>query len=304
MSAIYLVGDNPLAYYLAAQLQSAGLRTIVLLSRQKAESFLDTDGISIKEDRSLTQKRHRLETSFLMKEPVRAVIITAYGNNINTMLSSISKQKIGDSPVACFTPIKDLSYLYLLLGENLHPAYFNGYLNYNNQSISVFGRSLSITLCPPTDRLVDEDLKTIFQSTDLDIHFSNNPMESFWEYFIPYALCSIFSAAENSKISELLKDKDQKDKFKPLVDEFCSLAAADRVFLNEKIILKNIYSTPASYIYPLHQAIASGEKTEFNLLSSIINSAAQQSKTPIPQTNALLKKIYNHIINDIEETQA
>ena len=293
---IYIIGANPLAYYIGTQLQSIGEKVIILLEHQHSESSLNTDGISIKEDRNLTQKRHRLETSFLMKYPARMVIITAYANNINTALSSVSTKQIDGAPVICFTPLKDINYLQGLLGENLHPAYFNGYLFNSNQAISVFGRSSKIILCPPVGKIIDRDAVSIFKSTSFELDISESSAESFWKYFAPYALCSIFSAAENKKVSELLKDKELKEYFKPLAEEMSSLAASDNVFVNEKVIMRGVYNTPANYIFPLHQAMLNGEKTEFNLLSSVINSAAHKMKLRIPHINSLLKKLYNIIL--------
>jgi hypothetical protein len=84
-----------------------------------------------------------------------------------------------------------------------------------------------------------------------------------------------------------------------LADEFISLASADGVILNERVILKGIYNTPVNYIYPLHQAIISDNKTEFNLLSSIINDAAHKTKITVSEINKLLKKLYNIVLNQI-----
>jgi len=294
---VYIIGDNPSAFYLAAQMQSAGNRVILLIHHQNLDKSLSTAGISIKEDRSLTQKLHRLNSSFLMSEPAKMVIVTTYANQINTALSSVSRQKIGEAPVVFLTPLKDLDYLRGILGNNLHPAYFNGFLNYDKQTVSVLGRGISITICPPSaEQPVDPLISEIFTRSRIDTVISGNQTESFWEYFTPYALCSIFSAAENLKISELLKDKDRKEMFRPLAEEFCSLAQSDNIILNEKTVLKGVYNTPANYIYPLHQAIISGTKTEFNLLSSVINAAAYSIGASIPHTRAYLKKLYKQIL--------
>lgn len=294
---IYIIGDNPTAFYLAAQIQSSGERVILLLQQQNLDKSLITAGISIKEDRSLTQKLHRLESSFIMKEPAQMVIVTAYANCINTALSSISSQKIGDAPVVFFTPLKDTDYLRGILNDNLHPAYFNGFLFYDKQSISVLGRGVSVTVCPPTESdKIDEKVLELFTQSKIETVISGNRAESFWEYFAPYALCSIFSAAENKKISELLKDKELKETFRPLAQEFCTMAQADNIILNEKNVLKGVYNTPANYIYPLHQAVINGGKTEFNLISSVIADAAYKTKIATPLTRGFLKKLYNRIL--------
>ena len=68
---IYIIGNNALACYLGAQLQSGGNDVIMLLDRKNAAEAMATDGISIKEDRSLTQKRHKLNAATFMKEPAK-----------------------------------------------------------------------------------------------------------------------------------------------------------------------------------------------------------------------------------------
>ena len=296
---IYIIGNNTLAYYLGAQIQSSGQNVILLTDKHSSGESLSTDGISIKEDRSLTQKRHKLNAAEIMKEPAKMVIITAFANKLNTMLSCVSRSRIGNTPVVCFTPIKDLSYLTPILGENLHAAYFNGYIINNKQTISLLGRGTSITLCPPKDKEADKDILDIFTESKLEINVSSNSLLSFWEYFSAYALCSILSAARDEKISDLLKEKDEKERINTLVEEFCSLAGVDDIVLNDKVILKNIYNTPVNYIYPLHQSIKNGGKDDFNLLSTVINDSAMITKQPIPKINYLLKKLYNNILNPI-----
>ncbi len=296
---IYIIGKNALTYYLATQLQDAGNKVIILLEHNKIKNSSSLNTISVKEDRSLTQKRHRFESSFLMSKPAKMVIITTEYDYLNTSLSNISRQKIGDAPVVCFTPIKDISYLRDLLGKNIHPAFFYGFLNYNNKALQILGRASSITICPPQGKDIDKKALEIFNHTTITTNSSEQHLQSFWQYFIAYAVGSIFSASENKKISDILKDKVQKDKIKPLVDEFIALATSEGVVINDRIVLKDIYNTPIKYVYPLHNAIANNQKTEFNLISSIINSVAHKSKTPIPQTNLLLKKLYNQVLTQI-----
>lgn len=294
---VYIIGNNALACYLGAQIQSSGNKVVLLLDRQSAEETLATDGISIKEDRSLTQKKHKLSTAVFMKDPAKMVIIADYANRLNTALSNVSKAKIGTAPVICFTPIKDISYLVPLVGNNLHSAFFKGYVIKNKNTVSLLGRSSGIVICPKTDGEIDQNAVDIFTASQIQTTVGSSRLHCFWEFFAPYALCSILSAAENAKISDLLKNKLNKDIFKRLVDEFCTLAQADNITLNGDIILKGIYNTPANYLYPLHQSILAGGRDDFSLLSSTITDSSIASSGHIPETSQLLKKLYNLILN-------
>lgn len=294
---VYIIGSNALACYLGAQIQNSGKKVVLLLDRQSAEETLATDGISVKEDRSLTQKKHKLSAAAFMKEPAQAVIIADYANRLNTALSNVSPSKIGNAPVICFTPLKDMSYLCPIVGSNLHPAFFNGYVIKNKNTVSLLGRSAGITICPTENGETDQTVLDIFAQSQLQTTAGGNRLLCFWEYFAPYALCSLFTAAEKKKVSELLKDKSNKEVFKRLVDEFCALAQADDISLNNDVVLKGIYNTPANYLYPLHQSILSGGRDDFNLLSSVITGSAVAAGCRIPEVTGLLKKLYNVILN-------
>ena len=294
---IYIIGNNALACYLGAQLQSGGNDVIMLLDRKNAAEAMATDGISIKEDRSLTQKRHKLNAATFMKEPAKMVIIADYANKINGALSNVSAIKTGNAPVVCFTPLKDMSYLAPIVGKNLHPAYFNGYVMTSKNTVSLLGRNTNITLCPPENGEIDPIALNTFTESRMQISANSNRLLSFWEFFAPYALCSLLSAAENQKISDILKDKANKEAMRPLVDEFCCLAQTDDVVLRADAVLKTIYSTPANYIYPLHQSVWNGGRNEFNLISSVISTAELKAGSSFPQIGILLKKLYKLILN-------
>ena len=130
----------------------------------------------------------------------------------------------------------------------------------------------------------------------IHISISNNQLLSFWQYIIPYALCSIWSASEDCKISTLLSDKTNNQLLHTLINEFCMLSDSDKIKIDVNYITKKIYNIPTNYIYPLHQAIASGKRTEFDFLTTIIEKSAVSQEINIPQTYRLLKKLYNLVL--------
>lgn len=294
---IYIIGNNALAYYLGAQLQSIGDEVIILTEHNGDSYFPVSDGFSLKEDRSLTHKKYQLKTADLMRKPAKMVIITAYANKLNTALSRISTSKIGKAPVVCFTLLKNMSYLSKIVSTNLHQAFFNGYVTFGNGTVSLLGRETNIIIFPPEQGAIDPIVTAAFGSVRIQMFTGDNRLARFWEYFAPYALCSLLTAAENAKISDLLKNKKNNDTLHILVNEFRALAAADGVSLNESTIMKGIFNTPSNYIYPLHQAIINNKRDEFNLISSVITDASMQSNCAFPHTHFLLKKLYNMFLS-------
>ena len=294
---VYIIGNNALAYYLGAQMQSGGNRVIVIRERGTESDFPVSEGFSVKEDRSLGQKKHKLNLCDFMLEPAKAVIITSFANNLNTALSCISSAKIGNAPVICFTPLKDTDYLAPLMKGNVHPAFFHGYVTAHKNIISLSGRNTDIVLCPSEEKIIDQSAADILASTKVQIRTDDNHLYAFWEYFAPYALCSILSAAEDCKISDILKDKSQREMLQALADEFTIMAAAEGVDFEEKTVMLAVADTPANYVYPLHQSLSNGGRDEFDLITSVVADAMLKSNKNLPLTQALLKKLYNSVLN-------
>ncbi|MBR1648809.1 MAG: hypothetical protein IJ689_04335 [Alphaproteobacteria bacterium] len=297
---VYIVGNNALAYYLGAQLQSGGKRVVMLAQSSSSSHLAMADSFSVKEDRSLTQKKYKLETAFTMKEPAEMVVITAFANHLNTALSRVSRAKTGDAPIVCFTPLKDVSFLTSIFNHAPHPAFFNGYLLESKNTVSLLGRGTNITICPPPNGEIDGNLIKTFADSGLNVSASASHILSFWEYFAPYALCSLLSAYENIKISEFMKDKKRQSLMHDLVAEFCVLADSNSISLNENIVLKNVYNTPSNYVYPLHASINNGDRDEFNLITTIVAEAMSDAKARVPLIENILKELYHRVLPDID----
>ena len=122
---IYIIGNNPLAQYLGYQLQNNGQDVIILLDHFSFPNPPDYIAVSVKDERNLSQQQTQIKTSLLMTEKAEMVIITSYADELNTAVSSLSTGKIQDAPVICFTPLKDISYLYPITSPNLYQAFFN-----------------------------------------------------------------------------------------------------------------------------------------------------------------------------------
>lgn len=294
---IYIVGSNPLAHYLGYHLQTNGHDVILLLDRISSPTIPTAINVSINDERTLSQQQCSLNVSLSMEKAAEMVIITSYANRLNTSLAALSIQKINNAPVICFTPLKDISYLYSIVSQNTYQAFFNGYISSRKGALSLDGRKPEIVLCASSNKKDSQHIINILNSAKLHVSNSENHLSSFWQYIIPYAIGSIWSASEDCKISTLLSDKTNNQLLRTLIDEFCSLAANEQVKISPDAVMKNIYNIPANYIYPLHKSITSGGKTEFDLLTSIITKTAVSQEINIPQTYKLLNKLYNLVLS-------
>ena len=294
---IYIVGNNPLAHYLGYQLQSAGHEVIILLDRTLTSTPPNAIEFSIKDDRKLSNHHCHLNAELSMQKNAGMVIITSFPNRFNTAIAALSPLKIKNAPIICFTPFKDMSYLLPIISDNLYSAFFDGYIISRKNSISLEGRTPEISIYSHGQTEISPEILETFGSSAIRITPSENRLYDFWNYIIPYTICSIWSAAENNKISVLLKDKNNTQFLHSLVDEFCSMAASDGIKPDKSAIMKKIYGTPANYTYPLHRSILNGGKDDFDFLTSVITQTAISQEINIPQTYKLLKKLYNSALS-------
>ena len=221
---VYIIGDNALTCYLAAKITDAGHNVIVIAGKGNNVS-LSTNGISLKEDSSLKLSRYKFTTSFWIKEEPKLVIITADAGHINSSLAAVSKTKIGGAPVLCFTPLKDINYLEAVVGGNLFRAFFDGYLQMENQQVFLYGRAPQIKICKNINWEKENPFPELFSYTGLNISYETDTSLCYWEFFAPYAVGSLLAALNNKNLFDITKDKQLRDQIPLLIAETAEIAA-------------------------------------------------------------------------------
>lgn len=293
--AIYILGENALAIYLAIRFINIGEKVILISSKENA-STLSNNGITLVENHNLQKSHHKFDTTFWLKETPKMLIITSEANKINAAITAVSRKKIEDVPVVLFTPIKEIEYIKNILNNDIYRAFFDGYLLKKPTQISLYGRAPSITLCTKDNQKKNQTIQNYFENTGLAVKLEANENKAFWDYFSVYTACSIISAAHNKNVFDVIKDKDKRDKMIPLISEICKIAQSDGEEVDQEEILKKIYNTPLSYPYPLQVEVAQGKAGDIDMISSNIINAARKYKISTPETSILLKKIYNIIL--------
>lgn len=294
---VYIVGNNALTCYLAAKLTDAG-HNVIIISDKENNISLSTNGISLKEDSSLKLSRYKFNTSFWIKDEPKLILLTADAGQINPFLAALSKEKVGTTPVLCFTPLKDINYLEAMIGGNVFRAFFDGYLQQNDQQIFLFGRTPQIKICKNINWEKENPFADILDNLSLNISFETDVAMCYWEFFAPYAVGSLLSSLYNKNLFEITKDKALRDQIPALLNEIVEIAGAEGIKLNTDELIKKLYAAPANYRFPLQEEINSGGYGEAHLISSVLMNAARSAKIRFmdSQINKILKQIYNLIL--------
>lgn len=294
---IYVIGNNALTCYLAAKLTDAG-HNIIIMSDKENNNSLSTNGISLKEDSSLKLSKYKFNTSFWVKEEPKLVLLTADAGHINPFLAAISKEKINMAPVLCFTPLKDINYLEAMVGGNVFRAFFDGYLQQNDQQVFLYGRTPQIKICKNINWEKENPFTDIFNNIGINISFETDISLCYWEFFAPYAVGSLLSALHNKNIFDITKDKQLREQIPLLLTEISEISASEGIKLNCEELVKKLYAAPINYRYPLQEEIDTGGYGEATLISSVLMNAARSAKIRFmdSQLNKTLKQIYNLIL--------
>lgn len=291
---VYIIGDNALTCYLAAKISP--VRKTIIISGTSENTSLSTNGITFKEERTLQKKHCTFQTSFMIREKPEAVIIAASPHKIKAATAAAASKNIGDAPILCFTPLKNFNLFTGLFNENIFRAFFDGYLSLENQLLSQLGRQPSVTLCMDEKNSCFPVIKELFSASDIAIHPETNETSAFWNYLTPYAAGSLLSAYFNKNLALITKDKSLRDNIKPLVKELCAIARSEIETINEDDILKKLYNTPNSYVYPLQAEFSLGKIGELDSLSSCFLDISQKKKLPDTEIRKILNKLYNIIL--------
>ena len=231
-------------------------------------------------------------TASIMTTDAKAVIITVTSSELNSALAFISRDKINNAPLLCFSLLKDSGYIQDILGTPVCKAHFTGWLNKHDQQISLKGRQPTINIYSTINNSTQQKLSALFNSAGFEISFLDSEKDFFWPMFTLNAACSIICSAYDKPIHQILKNKQFRTQLDEIINEFITLAAADDVKMNFSDIMDTIMSIPGGYIFPLHNDFRTGRHRDFHRISSLIKQSARQANVKTPVLNELMARIY------------
>jgi len=292
---IYLLGNNALTFYLAAKLQDSG-KDFRIMAGRKENIDIETNGITLKEEHTLSKKRYKFKTAFLIKDQPELVIISCDAHQINRHLTLLSPQALRSVPVLFFPPLPDIAYIENLLNPDLIHAYFNGYLTQKNNIVSLSGPAPDIRLGGNLKKPGINRLLQTLNDTKLTLSVTEDENLAFWEYFIPYAAGSLFTAYHEQTLTQLNRRPENKEKLKALVNELADLAAKDLVLVPRENILVQLFSTPSAYNYPLFDSLKTHAQTDVALVCGTLAERIRAKPADYPLLRQILKKLYGAFV--------
>ncbi len=290
---VYIIGSTPLACYLAAKFSDKG-KNITLIAGKKDNYSLSTNGFTLKEDQSLSKKKYKINTSFWLKEPAGLVILAASPAEINALSTTISPQKIIDAPVLCFTQINDKSYLETFFKQPLIPAFFEGFLQRNDQTVTLLGRSPQIIIDENVSKKKQALLQEYMEGAGIPCIYESDSSLCFWRHFIPYALGSLAAAAYNQNLGQIIKNKQYREDLRICTEEAVSLSGCPDLSCEE--IVKKLHLTPNSYQYPLQKELTSSSGQELEAISAPLRARLREEGRKGSKLEGLMDKVYNIIL--------
>ena len=294
---IYILGNTPIACFLAAKFTSAGIRTIILAT-EKDNTSLSTNGITIKEDYQLQKLHCRLETALWQKEEPLMVLIATTPSLLKSSLLGLSKSKLKSTPIISFTPSKDDRLIADILGYPVTKAYFDGWLKLSNQQVFVYGQTPKIILCSDTNSQTYQTFNEQAQKIAMEVQTCSLEMLAFWNFFSIYAPCSLITAASGKNIFEITKKKTLREQLLSCLEEISLLPPQTLPAYTPGGLLKQIFNIPSAYEFPLAEQIQNFQSGDLDFISSVIQQAAFDKKKQLPTLNLLLKSLYEQILKD------
>lgn len=290
--AVYILGTNALAIYLAAKFSENGEYPIILGSTRELENIQHE--FIIKDERFINRQKYTPITACSITHKVKALIITAGSSHLKSQLLTILPNKLSEeTPILLFTVLKDSSFINECLRQPIIKSYFHGCLGGDKTSISIIGRQNNIYISCSAENKNFSKINTLFRENLAETIFTPNETNAFWNYLAPHATISLLSAAHGKNIYYLTKDEALRREMDSVINEIQKMAKKDKINLDHTDILKTIYNIPSGYISSLQTALSTKDIKEIDNFSDILSNLATKSKISTPTINHLLNLIYN-----------
>ena len=292
-SPIYLLGENPLSIYLAFRLDAAGEKPIIITIPQNERP--EVVDITIKEAHNLKKHKFSYATSSYTFTPGKLLIITSSIAKLKSELMLLSPKNLSTTPSIIFSHLEDISIAETFLNKTLIRAYFDGWLQSGNQTVSILGEPPKISLVKNYSGLEDcISALSLLHRVGLEIQTTENQNQIFWEHFAVQFLGSVLSASAQQNIYNIAKSKDRQRGIEGLAAELAQLAQNQKASLNPEQINQQLQNIPMQYTFPA-QKLDSESISELNHYYRFLINQSAAAKLRLPKLNALMKEIYFRI---------
>ena len=299
-SPIYIIGDTPLAYFLTAKLFLAG-ETSFLLGEH--DTLKNVDTFTLKDITRAQKSSIRTLRTSVMHDSARMVILCMDPNKIKSGLIYVSAAKARQAPILSFCHTNNLQIFNEITKQAVIPAYFDGWLSLSAEDkLSYYGSSLGFRISCNNKHPHFNLLQNIFSKTEIETVFNEKNAQNFWDYFIPYAACSLFALKNGSQFREIAKKANYRQDLSIILDEIISAAPTDIKIAKEKII-NNIYLTPQNYIYPAADEQQNNAVSEFSFICETLRKSENFKPSQLPFTTEIIKAKSRLFLSSVEKKE-
>lgn len=294
---VYVIGDTPTAFYLAAQLtlENENVRLLASGLEEPSASLLLND-LSTQQKRTAS-----IKTTSLMREPASAVLLCMAPEKINSGLTYISAPKTLGCPVVSFCHTAETDFINRLLKRVVIPAYFDGWFQTSKENeITFLGCSKGITVSLDENHQHHSVLQKILAKSYVKTTCNPDNNKNFWNYFIPYAACSLFSLQNGPQLRNIAQKSDLRQFMNTLIDELIFLAP-EELDINKEQMISGLYQTPNNYHFPILNAIKNKKSGELNFIFDILKTSTKYTKQTTPETYTIIRETFAKLFSDVEE---
>lgn len=291
-SPVCIIGSGALACFLAAKLQDAEENVVIISSEKNLHAITDKD-ITIKEEYNLQKKTYRFNTSFVVPAQASVIIFASDSHTLNAHLSFLPGKNMAEIPLISFNQLHDKKFIIPLLGNKYSFAYFHGYLDFKDTTITVYNLLPQISISKEMEENKDK-IDILLSKINLPITYNSDDKTNFWKYFSVNALGFLYSQ-QGKNIAEILKNKDTKENIRNAANEITLLARHAECKLSEEELIKTLYELPASYQFK-KQISSAADLSSLDYISEILNTISRKNHCKIPVLNALIKYNYQTLL--------
>ena len=297
---IYIIGDSPLAYFLTAKLFLAEEHVILLGERnplKNSNSFLFKDNISSQKNTITVPKTP------LMHQTPRIILLCMSTNKIKSGLVYISSEKAKQCPVISFCHTANTQLIYETVKHHIIPAYFDGWLlSPSSEQITFLGENQGIKVSTNEKDIHFDLIQNILSKTDIALTFDNNDEQNFWDYFIPYSACRLFSLCHASHLHEIAKKVSLRQDFSTIINEITALAPKT-VKINKEQIINNIYLTPKNYEPTKNNEQDNSFWAELSFISETLFNTPRYNANTAPFITQIITKKNRQFLSSVENKE-
>ena len=296
-SPIYIIGDTPLAFALAAKLR-AEEQNACMIGTPNPERFATP--FTICNDVSSQKQSITIPCYPFMRDEPKLVIIDVKPEHLHAYLTHFSYAKTTNCPVISFCHTPKISSIADILQRPILPAYFDGYASLRgDNTIAIFGNTGTLTLTINESHIHYQTLQNLLAKTYFKLNFNPYEQQNFWDFFTTYAACSLFSIKHGSNIREVAKFPELRQTLNTIIEEIIS-AAPQEVNLNREQIISGIYSTPKDYTYPALTEFKNKHGGELMFIADTLRAQAQIKALKLPACENIINTALHRILSSVE----